>query len=53
MVCLVNRCMRDPHVQWCERLSPSPTGDGTDYPIVRSLFFFSRFRLSIEVCRCA
>jgi len=21
MVCLVNRCMREPHVQWCERLS--------------------------------
>jgi len=30
---LANRCMRDPHVQWCESLSPSPTGGGAGYSI--------------------
>gem|GEM_PF-4298224 len=38
MVCLVNRCMRDPHVQWCESLSPSPTGGGAGYSIRRMCF---------------
>jgi|GEM_PF-3408702 len=38
MVCLVNRCMRDPHVQWCESLSPSATAGGAGYSIVRSFF---------------
>jgi len=31
--------MRDPHVQWCERLSPSPTGGGAGYSISGSFFF--------------
>jgi len=31
--------MRDPHVQWCERLSPSATAGGAGYSITGSGFF--------------
>jgi len=45
MVCLVNRCMRDPHVQWCESLSPSASAGGAGY-----LIKGWRFCLSLLVC---
>jgi hypothetical protein len=34
--------MRDPHVQWCERCTPSVTTGGAAYSISGSLFFFGR-----------
>ena len=30
----MNRCMRDPHVQWCERRTPSCSIDGAAYSIM-------------------
>ena len=40
---LTNRCIREPYVQWCERLSPSAKAGGAVYSIGGS--FFIQFSL--------
>jgi len=36
----MNRCIREPYVQWCERLSPSALAGGAVYSITNWAFFF-------------
>jgi hypothetical protein len=41
---LMNRCIRDPYVQWCERRTSSLTSGEAVYSIVRSpLFLYGLF----------
>ncbi len=44
----MNRCIREPNVQWCERRTPSVNAGGAVYSITGSCFF-SVVLLSVHV----
>ncbi|MCK9436814.1 MAG: hypothetical protein M0Q12_06375, partial [Synergistaceae bacterium] len=47
---LTNRCIREPYVQWCERLSPSAKAGGAVYSITNwPLFIFNRLAINFAV----